>query len=172
MCPLSEGPIVLYRTERVRVLEQNPAHVFAQCKGVLRLHLDRDPACRPPRLHHIDRLRMTIVGHNELVAPVCHGVRKLHCLSSGGGFVEQRRAGHWKAGQVAYDSLEVEQRFETTLRHFRLIWRVGGVPAGILENIPLDDGGRVRRRVAEPNEASPDLVGRYHRAKIRERFLF
>ena len=60
----------------------------------------------------------------------------------GGRFIQQGAVGKRHAGKVANDGLEIQQGFQPSLRHFRLIRRIGGVPNGILEYVALDYGRR------------------------------
>jgi len=56
-------------------------------------------------------------------------------------------------GQSIYDHLlEVQQRFESPLRDFRLVRRVSGVPARVFENVSLNDRRRDAVVVASPDE--------------------
>ena len=81
-----------------------------------------------------------------------------HRLGGGGRFVEQRGVGDVEAGQVGDHGLEIEQRFEPALRDLRLVGRVGGVPAGIFEDVALDDRRRDRVVIALADEGAEDLV--------------
>ena len=69
-----------------------------------------------------------------------HGERHRHRFGGRGALVEQRRVRDRQAGEIAHHGLEVEQRFEPPLRDLRLVRRVGGVPAGILQDVALDHG--------------------------------
>ena len=74
-----------------------------------------------------------------------------HRLGGGGALVEQRRVGGRQAGEVADHGLEVEQRLEPALRDLRLVRRVGGVPARVLEHVAPDHRRGDGAVVAEPD---------------------
>ena len=54
--------------------------------------------------------------------------------------------------------LEIEQRLEPALGDLGLVGRVRGVPAGVLEDVPLDDRRRDAVVVAHPDERAENLV--------------
>jgi len=86
------------------------------------------------------------------------GVKHGHGLGGGGRFIEKRGVGDGQAGEIGNHGLKIEQRLETALGDLGLIRRVGGVPAGVLEDVALDDRGRGGVVVAEPDEGAEDLV--------------
>ena len=90
--------------------------------------------------------------------PSLSRVAQGHGLGGGGGFVEQRGVGDVQAGQVDDHGLEVQQRFEPALGDFGLVGRVGGVPAGVLQHVALNDGGRDAVVVAHADVGAEDLV--------------
>ena len=53
-------------------------------------------------------------------------------------FVEQRSICDLHRREIGDHRLKIQQRFESALGDFRLIRRVGGVPAGILQNVSLN----------------------------------
>ena len=109
-----------------------------------------------------ERLRVAVLRDEEHVAPVGllaeHAPRHHHRLGGGGRFVEHRRVCDLEAGQVEDQGLEVEQRFEATLRDLGLVGRVLGVPARVLEHVAQDHRGRDRAVVAHAEVAAVDLV--------------
>ena len=117
------------------------------------------PRALRARLHHVDRLRMAVVGDEErspcpslALAPRSHR----HRLGRGGAFVEQRRVGDLQPGEVDDHRLEVQQRLEPSLRDLRLVRRVRRVPARILEDVALDH----RRREAVVSSPARGTSGR------------
>ena len=76
----------------------------------------------------------------------------------GGGFVEQRRVGDLHAREVTDHRLKIEQRLEAALRDLGLIRRVLGVPAGVLEQVALDDRRSDAAVVAHADVRAPNLV--------------
>ena len=85
---------------------------------------------------------MTNVGDKKSVPAGHDRVAKRHRFGRRGGFVEHRGIGDIERGQIGDHRLEIEQRFEPALRDFGLIRRVGSVPTGILQNVPLNDRRR------------------------------
>ena len=76
------------------------------------------------------------------LAPCAPPRGQVHRFGGGRGFIEQRGIRDVEPGEVADHRLEVEQRLQPALRNFRLIRRVGGVPAGVLEDVSLNDRRR------------------------------
>ncbi len=85
-----------------------------------------------------DGLRMA-VGGDEEGGLVRDRVAHRHGLGGGGGFVEQAGVGQGKRGEVGDHGLEIQQRFQTPLRNFGLIRGVLRVPAGVFEDVSLND---------------------------------
>ena len=105
------------------------------------------------RADDVDRLRENIVPDVEAVALVsADPPHEHHCFGGRGCFVQHRRVGDRHPGQIADHRLEIDQRFEPALRNLRLVWRIGRVPRGILEDIALNHRGRVRAVVALTDE--------------------
>ena len=63
------------------------------------------------------------------------------------------------------------QRLQPALRNLRLVRRVGGVPAGILEDVPLDDRRRDAVVVALAEVVFEDLILRRDRAQLGQRLV-
>ncbi len=92
--------------------------------------------------HDGQRLRVDEFGDEEDVGVGAAGPRALaegHGLGRGRTFVQQRGVGDLQAGQVSDHRLEVDQRFQPALGDFGLVGRIGGVPAGVLQDVALDD---------------------------------
>ena len=117
---------------------------------------------------------MTGFGDEEdvRVAVAVDGVAEVHRFSGGGGFVEQRGVGNVHRCQIGDHRLEIQQRFESALGNFRLIGRVGGVPAGIFEDVALDDGRRDAVVIAHADVRAANFVLRHDRFQISERSVF
>jgi hypothetical protein len=82
------------------------------------------------------------INEEHIAAGLRGAVRHGHCLGCGGAFIEQRCAGELKPGQVCNHLLEVQQRFQPALADFGLVGRIGGVPAGVFQDVAQDDLGR------------------------------
>ena len=78
--------------------------------------------------------------------------RHRHRFRGSGRLVEKGRVREGKRRQVRDHRLKVQERFEPPLRNLRLIGRVLGVPAGVLEHVPQDDGRSDGSVVSEPDE--------------------
>ena len=88
---------------------------------------------------HRDGLRVTVLIDKEPVAlALGHPPRQGHGFRGGGSLVEQRRVGQLHAGQIQGHLLEIEQRLQSALGDFRLVGRIGGIPAGIFQHVAQD----------------------------------
>ena len=106
--------------------------------GIADHEFDADRFATGP--HHVDGLRMAVAGDEEHVAlGLGPGVAERHRLGRRRTLVEQRGIGDVHPRQIGHHGLEVQQRLETALGDFRLVGCVGGVPAGILQHVTLDD---------------------------------
>jgi len=85
-----------------------------------------------------DRLRVAVVGDIDGIA-VPDAARHGHGLGGGCCLVEQRGIREVHGREIGDHGLEIEHGFEAPLRDFRLVGRVGGVPAGIFEDVAADD---------------------------------
>ena len=103
--------------------------------------------------HHLLHLGVAVVVHEEGLAPHLRMTTgQGHGLGRGGGLVEERRVGDVHPGEVGDDRLEVQQRLEATLADLRLVRRVGGVPAGVLEHVAEDHVRHDRVRVTAADQ--------------------
>src|SRR3546814_9196170 len=71
------------------------------------------------------------------------------------------------AGEVDDHLLEVQQYLQAALADLRLIGRVGGVPARILQHVALDDAGQEGAVVAHADHRVHDRVAIGHAAQVR-----
>jgi len=67
---------------------------------------------------------------------VHHGCRFCCCCR----FIQQGAVGKRHSREVGYHGLEVQQRFQASLRNFCLIRSIRGVPCRIFKHIALDNG--------------------------------
>src|SRR5262245_55636076 len=101
----------------------------------LNLNSERPRAC----LNHSDGLGMAIIGNKEDLPIWNYRVTKRHRFGSGRGFVQHGGVCDVERSQIKDHLLEVQQRFESPLRDFRLVRRVSGVPARVVKNVELTD---------------------------------
>ena len=85
-------------------------------------------------------------------------VHHVHRFGRGGGLIEQGRVGDRQGREVAHHRLEIEESFEPALGHLGLVRRVGGVPARILDDVPLDHRRRDAVGVSESQIRFENLV--------------
>ena len=150
----------------VRRLHQYPEQVVrpaAVLRGGANVgHVDLDAERLGASPHHLYRLVKAVGGDQEAprvgALPGLQPEQHRHRLGRRGGFVEQRRVGDLHPRQVRDGGLKIQQRLQPALRHLGLVRRVGGVPAGVLEQVAQDDGGRHAPVVAEADERPPRLV--------------
>ena len=81
-----------------------------------------------------------------------------HRLGGSRGLIQHRGIGNGHTGEVADHRLEVHQGFHTTLGNLGLIRCVGGVPTGILENVPADDGWKMGAVISHADVGGTDLI--------------
>ena len=126
-----------------------------------------------PGLDHADGLRMRVVIDEEGVGSgLHHALCHAHGFRRGGALVEQRGIGDFEAGHVDDHLLEVQQRLEAALAHLRLVGRIGGVPAGILQHVAQDDLGRDGAVIAHADHRDEDVVALRHGTEIGQRRAF
>ncbi len=105
-------------------------------------HLDAD--WRGAGAQHVDGLRITVLRNEKDVALAFRQpLAKSHCFGGRGGFVQQGRVSDLHAGQVGHHGLEIQQRFQPSLRNFRLVRRVGGIPGRVFQQITQDHSRRM-----------------------------
>ena len=103
---------------------------------------DLVPKRHGPGSDHLDGLGVALcVDEEDHVVVLADPFDQRHRLGGGRRLVKQRRIGDLESGEVADHGLEVQQGLEATLGDLRLIGRVGGVPARILEDVALDHAG-------------------------------
>ena len=122
--------------------------------------------------HHVDGLRQRVGVDDERAGRALVGAaHQRHRLGRGGALVEQRGVGGRQPGEVADHGLEVQQRLEPTLGDLRLVRRVGGVPARVLQHVAPDHRRRDRRVVAESDHRLARAVGGRDRPQLARGLL-
>ncbi len=136
-------------------------------------HDHLDPQRLGPRPHHRD-----VLGVAVLVDEDGGGLRLGRALRHGHGFrrrgrlVQKRGVGDLEAGEVRDHRLVVQERLEPALADLGLIGRVGRVPGGILQDIPLDSGRRDSAVIALPDHRGEDLVLLGHLPHVPDQLAF
>ncbi len=157
--PGDEAAVVPHLTVCARILEEDSKRVVLDQVGdrVADGHLDAERLCT--RVHDFDGLRVTCRIDEEpgAILLVDSGEHR-HRLGRRRGLVEEGGVGDLHPGEVDDHGLEVEQRLEPPLRDLGLIRRVRRVPAGIFEDVALDDPRRDRVRVAGADHRRVDGV--------------
>ncbi len=142
----------------IRVLQQRAEHLVSG-QVVQRADQQFEAERFGAGLHHRKRLRMAILVNEETVAlALGHAPGQGHGLGCCGRLIEQRGVGQIKTGEVDDHLLIVQQRFQPTLGDLRLIGRVGGVPARILQHVAQDHRRGDGAVVAHADQAGPELV--------------
>ena len=172
--PLAERPVVADRAIRRWILQQCTNDVAGVEIKAVRIPDDHlEPARRRAGTHDGDRLGMAI--HIDEIALLALLFRdrlgEVHRFGGCGSLIEQRRIRDLETGEIRDHRLEREQRFQPSLRDFRLIRRVCRVPAGVLEHVSLDHGGREAMVIAHAQVGAENLVLRGELAQPLERFL-
>ncbi len=160
MGPRDHVRVVANGAVRRRVLEQDAEEVPALEVDRLRCaDVQGDPEGLGARLHHRDGLGVAVLRDEKSLflsafnAPAHH-----HRFGRRRSFIQQRRVGKRQAGQIGNHGLVDQQRLQPPLCDLRLIGRVLRVPAGVLQDIPLNDGRGDAVGVAHADERAEDLV--------------
>ncbi len=131
-------------------------------------HLDTDAQRAHARAHHGDAVRVALIRDDHAVRARDLGHREAERLGAGGALIEQGGIGHVQPGEVGDHGLEVQQRLQPALADLGLVGGVGGVPAGIFQDVPLDDRRREGVVVAEADEAAHHFVPAHHLAQTAQ----
>ena len=170
-----ERRVVDDRPGGVRILKhdgEEPLPIEFKRRLVADDHLD--PERFRARPHHRDRLRMTALGNKDRprLVVLVHRVRHVHRLGGGGRLVQERGIRDVERREIGDHLLEIDQRLHAPLGNLRLIGRVGRVPAGIFEDVPLDDRRHDAIAVSLANVAFENAVLRCHGAQLEQRLMF
>jgi hypothetical protein len=168
---LAEPGVVAHGAVRGRVLEERAERGVVEVElggvGDDDLHAERLGAA----LDHRDRLRVAVGGDEEPRALARLPEEHAHRLGRGRPLVEQRGVGDGEPGEVGDGGLEVQEGLEPALRDLGLVGGVGGVPAGVLEDVPEDDRRRERSVVAHPDVRAVDVVPLGEGAGLRQQLV-
>ena len=142
-----EAAVVLDAALRVGILDHAGEEVGRELQFAVLACAERDALGHGAGAHHGQGLGEDALVHEDgvgaclLLFAGAQGVHHRDGFGRGGSLVQQRAVGQGHAREVADDRLEVHQGLQASLRYFRLVGRVGGVPYGVLEDVALDDGG-------------------------------
>ena len=89
-----------------------------------------------------------------------------HGFGGGGRFIQHRGIRQFHASQIDNHLLVVEQGFQAPLTDLRLIRRIRGIPAGILQHIALDHFRHQGAVVAHAYHRNIDEVAFAHGAQV------
>ena len=115
-------------------------------------------------LHHANAVREHAFGNEVLMDVVfllfagAAAEEHQHHLAGGGGIVQHGGVGHRHGGEGADHGLVVEQGFDTALGNLGLIGGVGGVPAGVLEDVAENHRGSIGIVMAHTDERTVHFV--------------
>ena len=119
--------------------------------------------------HHVQSLRIDALVHKETLGfHLAHAVRHRHRFGGSGRLVQQRRTRHGETGQIDTHLLEVQQRFQTTLRDFRLIRGVGGIPTRIFQYVAQNHVRHTSRVITQTDIGFVDHVLRRNAFQFRQ----
>ena len=90
--------------------------------------------------------------HNRVAFAAGGAMGQRHGFCHRGRLIQKGRIGNWQPGQIRYHCLEIHQGFQTPLGDFRLIRRIGRIPAGIFQNVPQNHRRRERAMIAKPDQ--------------------
>ena len=163
---LDDGPEIGDGAALVRVLQQQAKGTAERLVGQPRrvAGFNRDVEGLRPAADDVQGLRIAPVRDQERFAAAAAALRALnamehrHRLGGGRTLVEQRRRRDVHGREILHDRLEVQQRFQPTLRDLRLIGRVRRVPPRVLEHVAQDHARRDAAVVAEADVGARDDV--------------
>ena len=155
--PFRQIAVVVDAAVGGRLLDQGREHAFRVELPVV-TDLDLDAKRLGAGADHFDRLRVAVLRHEEPALASLLGPAQGHRFGRGGGLVEQGGVRDLEAGEAGDHRLEVEQGLQPALGDLRLIRRVGRVPAGVFQDVALDDRRRDAAVVAHADEAAQHLV--------------
>jgi hypothetical protein len=171
---VAEGAVVEHRPIRGGILKERTEELALELDRSMISHDDFDAQRERAGLQHVERLGVAGLRGEERFALL--GALDLeqhrHRFSGGSGLVEQRGVCDLQPGKIDHDRLEIEQGLQPPLRNFRLVRRVGCVPARVLEDVPEDDRGRDAIGVTHSDERFENLVPGRDGLQLFEKLMF
>ncbi len=165
------GLDIVHRAVAAGILEQG-AEAIALAEFRLGIaHHQLEAEVRGAGGQYREGLRQALVGSEKPVGRMIAAQASRHGHGFGGGsrFIQQRGVRQLHAGQIHDQLLEIEQGFQAALGDFRLIGRVGGVPARIFQHIAADHRGQDGAVVAQSEQRSEYLVAFGKGAQLGQR---
>jgi len=114
-----------------------------------------------PRLHDVDRLRVAVSETKKVWCPSPPSLSRWHIIIASAAAVPSSSIEPLAISRpvrIADHCLEIQDRLEAACESLGLIGRVGGIPAGVFEDVALDDAGDVRGRSSRADERAENLV--------------
>jgi|GEM_PF-5238960 len=153
--PLDKAPRVDQGAVRGGILQERAEDrggAEVERRGVAGVH--RDAQRLGPGANDREGLRVAVARDEERLRRLGpgDGMQERHRFGRRGALVEQRGVRDRQSGQIDDHGLVVEQRLEPPLRDLGLIGRVLRIPAGVLEDVALDDRRRDGIGITHSNE--------------------
>ena len=150
MSGIEQRLVAIHRTIGRWILNDQPKDIRPIVDGAgLVEHHNLDAHRFGTRLDDLDVLRMAERRDQETVLlSFAATMSQRHCFGTRRRLVQQRSVGDFQSTQFCNHRLEVEQHLKSTLRNFRLIRSVGGVPGWIFQYVSLQHFGSVSAVVA------------------------
>ena len=137
-----ECGVITNRAIRGGVLDECAENGVVEFEPRVIVDLDLDAKRLRAGLNDGNSLGMTIVGDEKFVSTGSDRMTKRHRFGGGGRFVQKRRVCDIEPSQIGRHRLEIYQRLQTALRQLGLVRGVSSIPAGIFENVSLDNRRR------------------------------
>ena len=145
---------------RAGQLQQQAEDIRSE-RNLLGIHpLQSNPQGFSPGLENGPGLRQHRLVHQKTNSPLTatDPEAEAHRFSSGGGLVQQRRIGNRQTGELADQSLKIEQCLQPSLGDFRLIGGVSRIPSGIFEDMPLDQRRGRRAEIPQADQGTTRFI--------------
>jgi hypothetical protein len=162
---------ILCGTQGIRVLDEDASEprTGAWIEGMPVAHDELVATHGATRANDFDGLRMAGIRDEKRGGfGLRSGKAKENCFRCGSGFVKERCIGDGETREGGHKRLEIHEGFQTALRNFRLVRRVGSVPAGIFKHVADNDGRGKRAVVALADERLQQDVFVEHAVKFIE----
>ena len=161
---MAQRSVIVHGTAAVRVLHQHAKHALRKFEILPVAQLYVNAQRLRTRLHHGNCLRMAAAIHQKHIARLSAAAQRppaqRHRFCRSRALIQQRTVRHGQRSQIGNQRLEIKQRFHAPLRNLCLIWRVRGIPAGVLQNVALNDCRRNAVVIAHANKRAEHMIAR------------